>query len=110
MPRRRLAAAAIAAMAVAGCEAPRGPITVDSEDPDLQVLAIKRDVHLHDERDDAKLVLDLDDIDPAVRFYAIQGLRRLTGDDFGYHYYDDEVARAPAVARWRAWVAAHGGR
>jgi len=39
-----------------------------------------------------------------VRFYAINGLRRLTGDDFGYHYYDEKEQRQPAVARWQRWV------
>ena len=99
-----------AALILAGCEAPRGPVSIDSDDPDLKVLAIKRDVALHNDGDDEKLVVDLNDPDPAIRFYAIQGLRRLTGDDFGYHYYDSEAARAPGIARWRAWVGAHPGR
>jgi len=103
-------AVAVTAAVLAGCEAPRGPVSIDSDDTDLKVLAIKRDVELHDERDDPKMVAALDDDDPAVRFYAIQGLRRLTGDDFGYHYYDDEQARAPAVRRWRRWVTTHPDR
>ena len=97
-------------VAAVGCQAPRGPVSIDSDDPDLKVLAIKRDVALHDDRDNPKMVRDLDDADPAVRFYAIEGLRHLTGDTFGYRYYDAEPARAPAVARWRTWVAAHPDR
>jgi hypothetical protein len=95
--------------ACAGCEAPRGPVSIDSEDPDLKVLAIKRDVALHDEKDIPQMVRDLDDVDPAIRFYAIQGLRHLTGDAFGYRYYDDQPARAPAIARWKAWLTARHG-
>ena len=94
-------------VALAGCQNPRGPVSLDSEDPDLHVLAVERAVADHDEADDPKLVRDLNDRDPAIRFYSIQGLRRLTGDDFGYHYYDDEATRLPAIERWRTWVAAH---
>ena len=99
---------AVGLASAAGCQAPRGPVSIDSHDTDLEVLAMKRDVRAHDEVDEPKMVADLDDFDPAVRFYAIQSLRRLTGDDFGYKFYlDDPAERAPAVARWRAWVAAH---
>ncbi len=94
-------------MAGAGCEVPRGPVSIDSDDPDLKVLAIKRDVALHDDKDGPGLVRDLDDDDPAVRFYAIEGLFHLTGDTFGYRYYDEQPARAPAIARWRAWLRAN---
>ena len=96
--------------AAAGCEAPRGPVSVDSDDPDLKVLAIKRDVDDRDFGDEPQMVHDLDDRDPAVRFYSVEGLRRLTGQDLGYRYYDGEAARRPAVDRWRAWVAAHPAR
>ncbi len=92
-----------------GCQNPLGRPSVQSDNPELMIPAVKRDVMTHDERDDPQLVRDLNDPDPAIRFYAIQGLRRLTGDDFGYRYYDDEPARAPAVSRWRAWLAGRGG-
>jgi hypothetical protein len=48
-----------------------------------------------------KLVDLLDDTDRTVRMYAILGLRRLCGEDFGYRYYAISAERAPAVARWR---------
>ncbi len=48
-----------------------------------------------------KLVDLLDDHDRTVRMYAILGLRRLCGEDFGYRYYAVSAERAPAVARWR---------
>ena len=99
-----LAAVSTVALALVGCQAPRGPISVDSDDPDLKVQAIKRDAALHDERHEPELVRDLNDPDPAVRFYAAAALHRLTGNDFGYRYYDDDDARQPAVARWKAWV------
>jgi hypothetical protein len=108
--RAATAAGSVAVALLAGCQAPRGPVSVDSEDPDLHVLAIQRDVAEHDERDDPQLVRGLDDPDPAIRFYSIEGLRRLTGDEFGYRYYDGEDARKPAVARWRAWLGQRAGR
>jgi len=43
----------------------------------------------------------LEDSDPAVRMYAILALRRLTGKDYGYHFYDSAAKRDLAVARWR---------
>ena len=42
---------------------------------------------------------------PAIRFYAIESLYRITGKTFDYHYYDDENERRPAVKRWQKWMA-----
>lgn len=53
-----------------------------------------------------KLVDLLEDPDCAVRFYAIIGLRRLCGEDFGFRYYGDATERAEAVERWRAAIRA----
>src|SRR5438105_3523885 len=86
-----------------GCSEPRGPVSVKSDDPTLKIPAIKQDVRTRDTKDVAQLVTDLDDEDPAVRFYAQQGLHRLTGEDFGYHSYDDAEKRRPAVERWQNW-------
>ena len=88
-----------------GCEAPRGPVSVYSEDPDLQVQAIKNDAARRDPSHEAVLVRDLDDPDAAIRFYAVRALRQITANDFGYRFYDAEDGRKPAVARWRAWLA-----
>ena len=86
-------------------------MAIDSEDPDQHIKAIERDVALRDDRDVPTMVHDLDDPDPAIRFYSVQGLRRLSGgDQFGYQFWDDADARKPAVNRWRAWLAAGGGR
>ena len=52
----------------------------------------------------AAMVKNLESDDPAVRLFAIEGLRRLTGDDFGYDYYADADQRAPAVQRWKQWL------
>jgi hypothetical protein len=104
-----LLCAALAAWCVAGgCSEPRGPLSVKSDDPDLKIPAIKQDVRQRNMHDAAQMVKDLNDDDPAVRFYAIEGLRRLTGQTFDYHYYDDEDQRQPAIERWRQWLAQQG--
>ena len=101
---RILGAGAACALLGAGCSEPRGPLSVKSDDPDLKIPAIKQDVQQRRTQDLAQMVSDLDNEDPAVRFYAIEGLRRLTGRTFEYHYFDDENNRRPAVNRWKEWL------
>ena len=49
------------------------------------------------------LINRLEDDDPAVRLAAVNSLRSITGQDFGYVAYDDEATRRVAVAKWREW-------
>lgn len=88
----------------AGC-APGPAVNVHNPDPAGKVPAIKQAVANHDRRVIPQLVKDLDSTDSAIRFYAIQGLRRLTGNEFGYLFFEDESQRAPAVKRWQEWLA-----
>lgn len=89
-----------------GClPAPRPKPVLTDPDPSLKIPAIKLSVQNKDTSAAAQLVKDLNSDDPAVRFYAIEGLRKLTGEDFGYRYYDDTDAREPAIERWKAWLA-----
>lgn len=102
---RAAAAVTILAATLAGCrDGGRGLV---DEDPAFKVPAIKDAVAGREQKAVPQLVTDLDDDDSAVRFFAIEGLRRLTGQTFDYHYFDDAPARAPAIARWRAWLAAY---
>lgn len=48
-----------------------------------------------------RLVDLLEDRDVAVRMLAINALRRLCGQDYGYRHYDPLIDRAAAVRRWR---------
>lgn len=57
-----------------------------------------------------QLVGQLDSDDPAVRFYAIEALKKLTGQSFGYHYYADANERRPAVQQWRRWMRERRGK
>jgi len=91
----------------ASCSAPRGPLVVEDPDLDVKIPAIKKAVRTGDYSQDAQLVQDLHSDDPAVRFYAINGLHRITGENFGYRYYDSEDARQPAIEKWKAWLAHH---
>src|SRR3954468_1362901 len=82
--------------ALLGCNAPRGPFVVSSSDPANKIPAIKKVVRAKDLSSVRQLVKDLDSDDPAIRFYAIEGLQHLTGESFGYHYFEDEIERIPA--------------
>jgi hypothetical protein len=85
-----------------GCGPP--PVkSLDNPDPSGKIPAIKAAADRHDRRAVPDLIQDLDDDDPAVRFYAALGLERITGDNFGYHYYDDVDQRQPAIRRWQKW-------
>lgn len=73
--------------------------------PPQRIPAIKSAVEEHDLANSAApLVKSLESDDPAERFYAIEALKRLTNEDLGYIYYDDESARRPALGRWKDWL------
>jgi hypothetical protein len=92
------------AMVCVGCRAPRGSVSIHSEDPDLAIHAIRQDVSEKNTTDVPTMVANLQSDDPAIRFYSIQGLRRLTHNDFGYRYYESDEQRAPATALWQKWL------
>jgi hypothetical protein len=100
---RWLASAAVCCCLCAGCQ-DRGPVSIHSDDPDLKINAIQRDAATNNKQDIATMVEDLNSDDPAMRFYSIEALRRLTREDFGYRYYENDDQRAPAIARWKEWL------
>src|SRR4051812_50191371 len=98
--RRYITLALLAGLAVCGCAHPREPIRFDSPDVNARIAAIRRAARTGDKSAAPHLVVALDDEDPAVRFYAIEALRRLTGERKGYDYFDDDPGlRRPAVRR-----------
>ncbi len=104
---RKVGGAILSVLVVAagGCfSAPRGTPDVTSVDPSLKIQGIAKAVDQKDRSKAQQMVKDLDNDDAAVRFYAIEGLERLTGETFGYRYYDDEDQRKPAVKRWQDWM------
>ena len=86
----------------AGCTTT--PADLRASDPSVRIPAIKKSVSKKDHASAEKMVHDLRSDDPALRFYAIQGLYRLTGETFGYRYYDDEPTRQKAVEKWEKWL------
>src|SRR4051794_33811886 len=92
------------ALAFAGCSHPRGDPAIGDEDTDLNVLGIKQAVRTRNLHHAEKLVSNLNSDDPAIRFYAIRGLRELTGETFGYLYYAGDDARKPALKQWQVWL------
>ena len=104
MTRRLLAATLFASLcAGAGCFDPE-PHSLLSHNPSAKIPAIKDAVNQHDAKAIPSLIDDLSDNDPAVRFYAIEGLQRLTGQTFGYLYYQDAPQRREAVMKWKRWL------
>ena len=99
-----LAGAALVALSAAGCTAPRGPLVVTDPDPSVKIPAIKKAVRLKDRKAVRHLVADLQSDDPAVRFYAINGLHKITGQRLGYDYYATDERREAAVRRWQEWL------
>jgi len=91
----------LAALLTAGC-APRP--SLESGDPVQRARAIKRLAGTKDPSLALRLVDRLEDDDPAVRFYAVLALRRLTGRDFGYNYALDPQRQPAAVRRWRDFI------
>lgn len=89
-----------------GCAKPISKGIAD-DDPSFRIPAIKQVAETHDTRAIPQLVQLLDDDDPAVRFYTIEALKRLTGETFGYRFYEDESQRRTAVGKWKDWLEKH---
>ena len=51
------------------------------------------------------LVQRLYDEDSVIRLSAVRALKEITGQDFGYRYYEPESQRIQAIKRWEAWLA-----
>jgi hypothetical protein len=102
----KLSIMVLASALIGGCYAPE-PISLNSENAPSEIPAIKLAAARHDRTAIPRLVQDLNDPDSAVRFAAINALRQITGEDFGYRYYDDETGREPAIQRWRDWLKEH---
>ena len=90
--------------AIPGCTPPRRPLVVTDPDPSVKIPAYKKAVRERDDDAAPQLVADLESDDPAVRLFAIEALERVTGETFGYRYFDDEEDRQAPVAKWQAWL------
>jgi len=96
----------LAAVGISGCFTP-APRSLTSDSPPSAIPAIKEAAEKNDRSAIPRLVQDLDDNDSAMRFAAISALQKMTGQDLGYRYYDDEFARQPAIDQWKQWLKEH---
>lgn len=87
-----------------------GQPNLASHDPALKIPAMKAAARHHDRAAIPVLIQALSSQDPAIRFYAIYALRKITGHEFGYVYYAPERRRDKAITHWKKWFyASHGG-
>ena len=83
----------VSACLIAGGCTPREDPSITAVDPLNSIPAIQEAAKNRDRRAIPALIKQLDNDDPAIRFYAITALHDLTGQTFGYHYFDNNVAR-----------------
>lgn len=92
------ALAALLATAPIGCTRTLAP-DIHADDPAVKIPAI---VQADGSREQLAALVDaLEHDDPAVRLFAIESLRRITGEDLGYQPYDTPARRDRAVQAWR---------
>jgi hypothetical protein len=103
-----LVAAVLLPVAV-GCLRMKPSLT--DPDPANKIPAIRQAGDRRDASAAPLLVKDLQDDDPAVRFYAIRALTAISGGEtFGYVYFAEDEQRKPAVRRWQQWLTERGPR
>src|SRR5688500_16663070 len=103
-----IAASAAVSAGAGGCSEPTGPRTVFNEELTVKIPAIKEAGRTRDLSAAPQLVRDLESDDAAVRLFAIKGLRKIAGTEFGYVYYADVEQRRAAIIKWRQWLQEQG--
>jgi len=95
---------ALLPLLLVGCAPSVTEATFDDPDPTRRLYATENAVEAGDLEAVPHLIEGLDSDDPAVRFMSVHGLRRLTGQSFGYDHYAPAWEREAATARWvEAW-------
>jgi HEAT repeat protein len=101
---RGMRAIGLAALLLAGCTlAPRKFRDLNDPAPLVRARAVALGEELPKSVVVPALLERLDDGDPVVRLTAHEELKRRTGQDFGYHPWDEAAERQKAVSLWRAW-------
>ncbi len=77
---------------------------IQSPDPSVRIKAVIYAGNSGDRRVVPLLVDRLEDEDEVVRLAAIESLKQLTGNDFGYRSFDPPYKRLVAVEQWRRWL------
>jgi HEAT repeat protein len=104
----KLGAAFIATLAIGGCMVSPEPVgdvmtSLQSTDPSLRARAVVKAGNNQDPRAIPLLIDRLEDPDPSVRMFAGTALRKITGEDMGWLFYESAHTRQEAVKRWRQW-------
>lgn len=100
----------LSACLIAGGCTPREDRSIVAIDPLNSIPAIQEAARKKDRKSIPDLITQLDNDDPAIRFYAISALQDITGQTFGYHYFDDKPDRKPAIQKWREWAGKNATR
>ncbi len=79
---------------------------LQDEDPSVRIQAVHDAGKTKDPKAVPYLIDRLTDSESDVRFYAIQALKRSTGETMGYEYYEPAAKRDEAVQRWLKWLGA----
>jgi hypothetical protein len=79
---------------------------LQSENPSERMAACVTVARQNDRAALPLVVERLDDPSPDVRFCAIHCLEQMTGQTFGYKFYQEDADRQEAVQQWRGWLAA----
>ena len=97
-------AAALASIAIVGCgTAPKSFRSLVDPAPLTRARAVGLGDRVPDQQAIPALIARLEDPDPVVRLSADEGLRKRTGQDFGFVAWAEPGERAAAVGRWDAW-------
>jgi hypothetical protein len=103
-------AAVLVGSGAPGCTAPRPKPDIKDPDPSVSIPGIKIAADRKDLSAAPDLVKALESDDPAIRFYAIGALIKITGGErFEYEYYYDEEQRKPSIAKWQEWLKGQQG-
>ena len=95
-----------AAVVSAGCNGPEKGVAagLQGELSSERVTACIRAGQSRDKSVLPLLVERLEDTDADVRLFAINALKKITGQDLEYRYYASSADRGEAVLRWRQWL------
>ena len=105
--RRDAGAALLLGVALLGglaCNRGRQHPALATDDDGARIAAAYAAVHHPAAGMLPSLVDALEDDNLAVRYYAIEALRKETGTDMGYHYAAPGPTRSAAVALWRDYL------
>jgi hypothetical protein len=91
-----------------GCTAQAPEADFDSANPAARLYAIERAGAQRDETATPMLIEQLDSDDAVVRMMALEALKRIEGDTYGYWFGDPPPEQRAAIDRWVEHVSGAG--